>query len=586
MYTASFAFFDALCGAGVTHCFVNLGSDHPSIIEAMLKGQREKGDCFPRIVTCPSEMVAMSMADGFARVTGKPQCVIVHVDVGTQALGVAVHNASVGRAPVLVFAGMSPCTLEGELRGSRTEFIHWLQDIPDQKAILGQYCRYAAEIKTGANIKQMVNRALQFATSGPQGPVYLCATREVLEADLEPYEIQQDQWDPVELGGLSQRSADRIAEALARAERPLVMTGYSGRNLQIPAVLVQLADVVKALRILDASGSDMCFPANHPAWLGMRIGAHGAIEEADVIVVLDCDVPWIPTRCRPKKDATIFHIDVDPLKQQMPLFYIPSQARYRADALIALEQILRELTGGQAARVLAERDTAATEELRNASHSKFLSKIAHAARPFASGSFGTGYLSSVLRRVCPDETIWAVEAVTNTTFIHDNIQPAVPGSWINCGGGGLGWSGGGALGIKLATDSQAGGTGKGKFVCQIVGDGTYLFSMPGSVYWISKRYSIPVLTIVLNNDGWNAPRKSYVLVHPDGETATATNEDINISFSPSPDYAGIAAAAGSGNIHPFRASKADDLESILEQAVAKVLDGQTAVVDCKVVLDC
>lgn len=61
------------------------------------------------------------MADGYARLTQKPQCVIVHVDVGTQGLGAAIHNASTGRAPVLIFAGLSPYTIEGEMRGSRTE---------------------------------------------------------------------------------------------------------------------------------------------------------------------------------------------------------------------------------------------------------------------------------------------------------------------------------------------------------------------------------------------------------------------------------------------------------------------------------
>jgi hypothetical protein len=98
-------------------------------------------------------MVALSMADGYARLTGKPQCVIVHVDVGTQGLGAAVHNASCGRAPVLIFAGLSPFTIEGEMRGSRTEYIHWIQDVPDQKQIVAQYCRYTGEIKSGRNVK-------------------------------------------------------------------------------------------------------------------------------------------------------------------------------------------------------------------------------------------------------------------------------------------------------------------------------------------------------------------------------------------------------------------------------------------------
>lgn len=447
-------------------------------------------------------MVAMSMADGYARLTGKPQCVIVHVDVGTQGLGAAVHNASVGRAPVLVFAGMSPFTQEGELRGSRSEFIHWMQDIPDQKAIVSQYCRYAAEIKTGTNIKQMVNRALQFATSDPKGPVYLCGAREVMEADIEPYSLKQDQWEAVELGGLSTKAVARIAEALAGAKKPLLVTGYAGRNQKVPQALVELADTVKGLGVLDCGGSDMSFPGDHPGWLGLRYGADQSVTEADVIIVVDCDVPWIQTRCKPKEDAKIFHIDVDPLKQIMPLFYIQSQARYRADALTSIEQITAALKTGEAAKTLEARsDLAEVEAARQQSYDARVTAIDKAASaPLAEGTFGSGHLSKVLKSVCPEDTIWAVEAVTNTTYIHDNLRPTLPGSFINCGGGGLGWSGGGALGIKLASEVME-GAGKGKFVCQIVGDGTFLFSVPGSVYWISKRYNIPVLTIVLNNKG-------------------------------------------------------------------------------------
>src|SRR5436305_6218549 len=98
-------------------------------------------------------MVALSMADGYARLSGKPQCVIVHVDVGTQALGAAVHNASCGRAPVLIFAGLSPYTIEGEMGGSRTEYIHLIQHVPDEKQIVSQYCRYYGEIRWWKNVK-------------------------------------------------------------------------------------------------------------------------------------------------------------------------------------------------------------------------------------------------------------------------------------------------------------------------------------------------------------------------------------------------------------------------------------------------
>lgn len=77
-----------------------------------------------------------------------------------------------------------------------------------------------------------------------------------------------------------------------------------------------------------------------------------------------------------------------------------------------------------------------------------------------------------------------------------------------------------------------------------------------------------------------------MLIHPDGEAARVTNEEMNISFNPTPDYAGIAAAAGAGDICALKVTDANQLESTLRDAVAKVKAGQTTVVDCKVVPDC
>ena len=553
-------------------------------------------------------MVAMSMADGYARLTGKPQCVIVHVDVGTQGLGAAVHNSSTGRAPVLIFSGISPFTIEGEMRGSRTEYSQWIQDIPDQKLILGQYCRYTAELKTGRNVKQMVNRALSFAKSAPAGPTYLCAAREVMEEEIKPYKLRQEHWSSVQLGGLPDPAVQQIAEALAGAKEPLLITGYAGRNHAFAPALAKLADAVPKLRVLDTGGSDMCFPADHPAWLGLRFGSHDAIRTADVIVVLDCDVPWVHTICLPKEDARVFHIDCDPLKKIMPVFYIAAQQRFLADSLLSVQQLTDHFKASPVPSLEGQ-------EERVASHKALLATIDEASRPLEDGSFGTGYLTKKLRDICPEDTIYAIEAVTNTTFLHDNLQPTQPGQWINCGGGGLGWSGGAALGIKVATDYENGGTNKGRFVCQIVGDGTFLFSVPSSVYWISRRYNIPVLTIVLNNKGmlpslfflyfllflfsffwgggevrksltppgWNAPRRSLLLVHPDGLGSKATNEEINIELSPSPDYGGIAKAAAAGELFAARVDQSSELESVLKQAVESVLSGTSAVVDCKVV---
>ena len=103
-----------------------------------------------------------------------------------------------GRQPVLIFAGSSPFTQDQELKGSRNEFIQWIQDVHDQRGILRGYTNYTNEFRTGRNIKQVTHRALQFATSDPKGPVYLVGPREVMEEEVEPLKLDMDVWGAVQ----------------------------------------------------------------------------------------------------------------------------------------------------------------------------------------------------------------------------------------------------------------------------------------------------------------------------------------------------------------------------------------------------
>ncbi|KAF5683416.1 benzoylformate decarboxylase [Fusarium denticulatum] len=583
-YSASFAFFEALYEAGVRYVFANLGSDHPAIMEALAKARDLDDVKFPTVITCPHEFVAMSMADGFARVTGTPQCVLVHVDVGTQMLGCAMHNASCSRTPVFVFAGLSPFTLEGEMRGSRTEHIHWLQDAHDQRAIVAQYCRYAGEFKTGKNIKQLTSRALQFATSDVPGPVYMVGAREVMEEDIPAYSLKQEEWQPVVPAAIPQPELEIIIKTLAEAESPLILVGYSGRNPSTVPELVTLVESIPGVRVLDAMGSSLSFPFGHRASVGVRIGGHPAIEKADVILILDCDVTWIPTKCKPREDAKILHIDLDPLKSNMPLYYIPATRRYRADVGVALKQLNEYVRVSDKYSKLTSQEPYISRWNKLAEeHKELLDQAAKAAaRPEdTSSSPSTSYLCAQLRRHCPKDTIWCHETITNAPFIHEQLQVDEPGHILGNGGGGLGWSGGASLGVKLASDYLAGGEGKGNFVTQIVGDGTYLFGVPGTVYWVASRYRIATLTIVLSNKGWNAPRVSMELVHPTGYGSRINNKDLNISFDPTPDFSGIAKAASGNKAWATVIDSVDDLDRLLPEAVQQVKGGVSAILEVR-----
>ena len=228
MTTASSVFLDALTEAGVEYIFANLGSDHTGLIEAAAEA-KATGKRVPALLTCPTEMVALSAAHGFAQVSGKAQAVLVHVECGTQSLAGAMHNAAKGRVPVLIFAGASPFTQHGELRGSRNEFIHWIQDVHDQRGLVRGYAKFDCELRNADNIRELTFRALRFAYSDPRGPVYLMGAREIMEADTDPAAGRSGHWQPVARTALPPDAVENIAIDLSRARRPLTESAESWR---------------------------------------------------------------------------------------------------------------------------------------------------------------------------------------------------------------------------------------------------------------------------------------------------------------------------------------------------------------------
>jgi len=556
-YTASAAFLDALHAAGVSYLFANFGSDHPAIIERLAE-VAATGGALPEVITCPHEMVALSAAHGFAQVTGRAQAVLVHVECGTQSLAGAVHNAAKGRIPVLIFAGTSPFTQEGELPGSRNEFIHWIQDVFDQRGIVRGYVKYDNEVRTGRNIGQIIHRAMQFAHSDPKGPVYLVAAREVLEEKVPAVAVDPADWAPLAPGALPPGEPEKLARELTSARRPLVVTSYLGRNRAAVPELVRFCRRA-GIAVLESVPSHVNFPADDPLYQGNQWNdpvQNRVLAAADVILVIDSDVPWIPTVSRPRADARIFHIDIDPLKQQMPLWHIPARQSFRADAALALRQMNEWVDGASVDPATLEERAAHYGGLHEERRRALLAR----ERP-AGDQITPAYLTSRIREHIggiDGEAIVLSEGITNYGTIADHLFPTRPGSLLASGGGSLGWNGGAAIGVKLARPDST--------VISLTGDGSYLFSIPSVVHWIARRYRTPFLQVIYNNGGWKAPKFSTLAVHPDGHASRA--EDLGVSFEPAADHAGIAAAAGGAFAR--RVTRADELDAALRDALDAV----------------
>jgi acetolactate synthase-1/2/3 large subunit len=313
--------------------------------------------------------------------------------------------------------------------------------------------------------------------------------------------------------------------------------------------------------VLESVPSAMNFPHDHPLYLGSQWNEprqNPALAEADCVLVVDSDVPWIPTVSRPADGAAIFHVDVDPLKEAMPLWHIGARLSLRADAATALRQLNAALADREMPGV-AER----TAHWR-AAGARRRAALAEAEAP---GAVVTAeHVMACIRRHLDARTIVLNEGITNYGVVFDHLAMTRPGSIFASGGGSLGWNGGAAVGAKLAAPDAT--------VLAVTGDGSYLFSVPSSVHWMAARYGTPFVQVVLNNRGWKAPRFSTLAVHPDGFAARAN--DLGIAFDPPPDYAGIAAAAGGA--WGRKVSRPEEVEEAVAEAFRVVRDERRAAV--------
>ena len=248
--------------------------------------------------------------------------------------------------------------------------------------------------------------------------------------------------------------------------------------------------------------------------------------------------------------AAIAIIDVDPLKQSTPLWYIKARRSYRADAATALAQLNARLDRIEIDAQAAERRCHYAERHRER-------KAELARLEASSGEIITPeYLTACVRRQVGLDAIVLNEGITNHPAIWDHMAREKPSTMFTSGGSSLGWSGGAAIGMKLAAPD--------KTLVVLTGDGSYMFSAPSTVHWMARRYRTPFLQIIYNNRGWKAPKFSTLAVHPTGFASRA--EDLDVSFDPPPDYSAIAAAAGGAFARVIK--RPEDVEAGVAEGLA------------------
>ncbi len=562
-YTGSEAFLEICNANGINNIFFNPGGEFASINAAVLK-YYALGRPAPKLNVCLHESVALTAAYGHYMVSGKPQVVLVHSELGTQQVAGALHNAQWGRIPVVLMAGVAAAPGRTNWKGE-----------PYYQGLMTRNCvKWDYEIKPGDDIHEVIQKAINTSLTEPRGPVYLAYPRDILTKRTDRREFDSYKGTVESLPTANYDNLVKIADALIAAENPLIVAGYVERNHESVGNLVKLAEILCAPVVPGLTR--MNFPTTHPLCAGMEEMGGGTrgnrpFAEADVILAVDYDMPYVPAEIFPREDATILHIDIDPMTQGRPLWGRGADIFVKADtreAIPSLTEIIKsKLTPELNSRFQERFKILGEKHRKQREENRILAKKKSSETPISPD--WAGYC---LNEIMDEDTVLVNHLISQSSSVAAQVDRTKPGTLCACAGGSIMWALGAALGVKTAVPD--------KTVISVMTDGGFVWGCPVATLWSSNAYKVPFLSIVFNNQSYGAIR---TLVERLSETPMSEEMGYisGIDISPPPDYALIAESCGGyGKI----VNKPEDVLPVLKKALKEVKNGRLAVVDIRLQL--
>jgi acetolactate synthase I/II/III large subunit len=540
------AYLALLADRGVDYLFGNAGTDFAPLIEAYAQAART-GVSVPRPILATHENLAVAMAHGYGMVSRRIPAVMVHVSVGTANMVCAALNAARENVAILLSAGRSPLTETG-LLGSRDGYIHWAQEMYDQAGMIREIVKWDYELRNAEQLTTVVDRALAIAATEPRGPVYLSLPREVIAAPLSELEPPPSRLSAAAPAAPDAAAIAAAARMLAQAARPLIVTASAGRDAAAFAALTQFVERF-AIPVVQHRPRYLSLPSSHPMNLGFD--PTGLVQKADVIVVLEADVPWIPSRAAPGRDCKVIHCGLDPLFARYPIRGFPSDLAITGSTLAIMSALSAVLEDSVDAGSVARRRRWISEERATRLGAWKAARDAGARKM----PLDPAWVSHCIERAKDPHGI----VINEYTLFLEHCSFEFPDLYFgSSSASGLGWGAGAALGAKLALPDRP--------VMAVLGDGAYMFANPAAVHYASAFHELPVLFVIMNNAMWGAVQRSTLAMYPDG-LASKSNEPPFVGLPKLPAFEKLCEAAGG---YGERVEDPASLPGALQRALAVV----------------
>ena len=445
--------------------------------------------------------------------------------------------------------------------------MHFVQDPFDIASIVRPYVKWEYSLPSGIVVREALARASAFAHSDPPGPVYMMLPRETLaeewdEAKMPAY--PPSRYGSVRAGGIEPARAEAIAGELMAAENPVAFVAYLGRKPHAVAVLDRLARAC-GIRVAEFNPVDLNLPQDSPCHAGNDPTA--LLEEADLGLLLDTDVPFVP-HSRRAAGMKWIQIDIDALKADFPMWGFATDMRIQGDSSIILQQVL-EAVEARADDAFRKRVAARIESWKDAREASAKRRTAASANKGVSGALNPAFVLATLGEKISQDDIVLNEAIRNAPVMQAHLKRTRPQSYVGLAGGGLGFSGGMALGLKLAQPKRR--------IVQVIGDGGFHFSSPDSVYAVAQQYQIPIFTVILDNGGWQAVKSATERVYPKGiaaETDQFQSRLMSGRQGERRDFSEVGKAFGA---HGECVRDPEELTSAIDRCLAALDDGKAVV---------
>ncbi|MFD7064507.1 thiamine pyrophosphate-dependent enzyme [Streptomyces sp. NPDC059906] len=546
-----------LPAVGADHVFCSSGSEWAPVWESLARRHRD-GEPAPHYLDLTHETVAVGMATGYGLLRRRPQAVLLHAAPGLLQGSMAVHGALLAGVPMLVASSESTTYGDGPGQDPGGQWYRNLSIVGGPHQVAQPFTKWANEAADISTLPTMVTRAAELAWRAPAGPAYLNI----------PLEILLEEWDgreakPVVAPGSTHSSpeeVDPVAQLIREAQNPVIVTETAGREAGGFEALVAFAEAWDIPVVEPDSAVCGNFPRTHPLHAGSDIGPW--MEEADLILLVNCRAPFYPPSRKPSK-AKIVVIDQVPQRPHIVYQVLFADAYLEGNVTNTLRQLAKRARDLDPAAVAVRR--AAQEERHAAEQAAVAAAEAKAGQ---SGGVDPVLVAATLRGLLADrDGIVVDETITHSRVVKRHLRTADPDAYFYVQGG-LGQGIAVALGVKLAAGRQ-------RPVVLTVGDGAFTYNPVIPSYDAAKAYDLPVLIVVFNNRVYKSMNLNHRRFYPEG-AAAETGEWLGTDLHRLPRLAAFAEPFG---MHTETVDTADALAPALERALKAVSDGTTAVVD-------